>query len=65
VNKLEKGRFYVNIIPHTAANTTLLTKKEGDLINIETDILGKYVEKLLHSPRGIDKDFLTEHGFVK
>jgi riboflavin synthase len=65
VNKLEKGRFYVNIIPHTAANTTLLTKKEGDLINIETDVLGKYVEKLLNSPRGIDKDFLTEHGFVK
>jgi riboflavin synthase len=65
VNKLEKGRFYVNIIPHTAANTTLLTKKEGDLVNIETDVLGKYVEKLLHSPRGIDKDFLTEHGFVK
>ena len=65
VNKLEKGRFYVNIIPHTAANTTLLTKKEGDLVNIETDVLGKYVEKLLHSGREIDKDFLTEHGFMK
>jgi riboflavin synthase len=65
VNKLEKGKFYVNIIPHTAANTTLLAKKEGDLVNIETDVLGKYVEKLLHSGRGIDKDFLSEHGFVK
>ena len=64
VNKLEKTRFYVNIIPHTAANTTLLTKKEGDLVNIETDVLGKYVEKLLHSPRGIDKDFLAQHGFL-
>jgi len=64
VNKLEKNRFYVNIIPHTAVNTTLLTKKEGDLVNIETDVLGKYVEKLLHSPRGIDKDFLTQHGFL-
>ena len=64
VNKLEKNRFYVNIIPHTAANTTLLTKKEGDLVNIETDVLGKYVEKLLHSPRGIDKDFLAQHGFL-
>jgi riboflavin synthase len=64
VNKFEKGRFYVNIIPHTAANTTLLTKKEGDLVNIETDVLGKYVEKLLHSPRGIDKDFLAQHGFL-
>jgi riboflavin synthase len=64
VNKLEKGRFYVNIIPHTTANTTLLSKKEGDLVNIETDVLGKYVEKLLHSPRGIDKDFLAQHGFL-
>ena len=65
VNKLEKGRFYVNIIPHTAVKTTLLAKKEGDLVNIETDVLGKYVEKLLHSSRGIDKDFLNEHGYIK
>jgi riboflavin synthase len=64
VNKLEKSRFYVNIIPHTAANTTLLAKKEGDLVNIETDVLGKYVEKLLQTPRGIDKDFLAQHGFL-
>jgi riboflavin synthase len=64
VNKLEKNRFYVNIIPHTATNTTLLMKKEGDLVNIETDVLGKYVEKLLHSPQGIDKDFLAQHGFL-
>jgi riboflavin synthase len=64
VNKLEKGRFYVNIIPYTAENTTLVAKKVGDLVNMETDILGKYVEKLLHSPRGIDKDFLAQHGFL-
>jgi len=63
VNKLEKSRFYVNIIPHTAANTTLVTRKEADLVNIETDILGKYVEKLLQSNKGIDKDFLIKHGF--
>ncbi|MGD0169049.1 MAG: riboflavin synthase [Smithella sp.] len=64
VNKLEKSRFYVNIIPHTAANTTLMMKKEGDWVNIEMDILGKYVEKLLQTPRGIDKDFLAQHGFL-
>jgi len=64
VNKLEKGRFYVNIIPHTADKTTIVMKKEGDWVNIETDILGKYVEKLLHSPRGIDNDFLEQHGFL-
>ena len=64
VNKLEKGRFYVNIIPHTADKTTIVMKKEGDWVNIETDILGKYVEKLLHSPPGIDNDFLEQHGFL-
>lgn len=63
INKVEKGRFYVNIILHTAEKTTLLGKKEGDTVNIETDILGKYVEKLLQSPRGIDNDFLEKHGF--
>ncbi|MBN1472334.1 MAG: riboflavin synthase [Syntrophaceae bacterium] len=63
VNKLEKSRFYVNIIPHTAANTTLVTRKEGDWVNIETDILGRYVENLLQSNKGIDKDFLMKHGF--
>lgn len=64
VNKLEKSRFYVNIIPHTAVNTTLVTKKESDFVNIETDILGKYVEKLLQTPQGIDKNFLAQHGFL-
>ena len=64
VNKLEKGRFYVNIIPHTADKTTIVMKKEGDLVNIETDILGKYVEKLLQTPRGIDNDFLERYGFL-
>lgn len=64
VNKLEKGRFYVNIIPYTAQNSILTAKREGDAVNVETDILGKYVEKLLQAPRGIDKDFLAEHGFL-
>jgi riboflavin synthase len=64
VNKLEKSRFYVNIIPHTADMTTIVMKKKGDWVNIETDILGKYVEKLLHSSRGIDNDFLARHGFL-
>ncbi len=64
VNKLEKGRFYVNIILHTADKTTIVMKKEGDWVNIETDILGKYVEKLLQTPRGIDNDFLEQHGFL-
>ena len=64
VNRCEKNRFYVNIIPHTAQATTLSLRKEGDLVNIETDILGKYVEKFLHPEKGIDLEFLKSRGFA-
>lgn len=43
------SEFAVSVIPHTAEETTLLTKKAGDLVNLENDIIGKYVEKLLAS----------------
>lgn len=65
VNKYEKNRFYVNIIPHTVRETTLRLKKAGDQVNVETDILGKYVEKFIHPDSGIDTGFLSEHGFLK
>jgi riboflavin synthase len=65
VNRCEKNRFYVNIIPHTAKNTTLGFKKVADPVNIETDIIGKYVEKFLNPDKGIDMKFLAEHGFLK
>jgi riboflavin synthase len=65
VNAYEKNRFYVNIIPHTARETTLGFKKAGDRVNVETDILGKYVERFVHPDRGIDEDFLSKHGFFK
>ena len=63
INRFAGSRFYVNIIPHTVENTTLAFKKVGDTVNIETDILGKYVEKLLQPGARIDKDFLRRHGF--
>jgi riboflavin synthase len=65
VNRCEKNRFYVNIIPHTARSTTLGFKKVADVVNIETDIIGKYVEKFLNPRKGIDMNFLAEHGFLK
>lgn len=65
VNSCEGSRFYVNIIPHTVEKTTLAGRKAGDSVNIETDILGKYVEKLLNPGKGVDMDFLREHGFLK
>jgi riboflavin synthase len=65
VNRCEKNRFYVNIVPHSARNTTLGLKKVADVVNIETDIIGKYVEKFINSGKGIDMNFLAEHGFIK
>ncbi len=74
VNECKSNRFYVNIIPHTVRETTLGFKKAGDAVNIETDILGKYVEKLLQhdqgreagEPRkGLDLKFLAEQGYIK
>jgi riboflavin synthase len=69
VNECEKKRFYVNMIPTTAKSTTLGFKKIADAVNIETDILGKYVEKLLAAGQGgaggIDMDFLARYGYTK
>ena len=56
--------FTVSIIPHTGASTTLLEKNAGDKINVECDIIGKYVEKLTAKKSdGVTMDFLKENGF--
>ncbi len=60
--------FSVSVIPHTADSTTMNGKKPGDLVNLETDILGKYVEKLLHPQPGgseskLTLKFLAQNGF--
>ncbi|MBT3260368.1 MAG: riboflavin synthase, partial [Deltaproteobacteria bacterium] len=47
INACEKPFFEVNIIPHTGTQTTLLKKNVGEPVNVETDLIGKYVEKLL------------------
>lgn len=67
VNDVGAGQFSVMIIPHTLARTTLLDKKAGDRANLETDIIGKYVEKLLgkrDAAGGITLDFLAKHNFT-
>ena len=61
--------FHIAVIPHTFAQTTLSTLRIGDLVNIETDILGKYIEKLLSASdnsakSNIDENFLKENGFM-
>jgi riboflavin synthase len=79
VNHCESDRFYVNVIPHTASVTTLGVKKASDTVNIETDILARYVEKLM--PGGKEREdtgerkagaagdiglaLLARHGFLK
>ena len=50
VAKVSAKDFSVSIIPHTAANTTLAAKRSGDVVNLENDCIGKYVEKLLSQP---------------
>lgn len=63
VAEVTRQSFSVSIIPHTAAQTTLLDKKCGDRINIECDIIGKYVEKFTSGKSGITEEFLREYGF--
>ena len=71
VAKVTDSDFSVSIIPHTAANTTLLQKKSGDVVNLENDVVGKYIEKLLsfqkideQKPQSkITEEFLRQNGF--
>lgn len=69
VAKVDETEFQVSVIPHTGEETTLLRKKPGDLVNLENDIVGKYVEKLLKPDQSgegtgsrITMDFLREYG---
>jgi riboflavin synthase len=71
VNRCDDQGFEVNIIPQTGKQTGILKKKVGDPVNIETDLIGKYVEKFFlksDEPRpkktsSIDEKLLRKHGF--
>ncbi len=69
VNEFLGDEIRMTLIPYTIEKTTLLDKKVGDRVNVEADILGKYVEKLLDrgnkKPGEVDLSFLKEHGFIK
>ena len=65
VAKNTGSTFSVAVIPHTLENTNLKYLKSGDFVNIETDILGRYVEKFLYSQNNnITENFLKENGFM-
>jgi riboflavin synthase len=73
VAELNNNDFRVSIIPHTGSETILLGKRAGDIVNLENDIVGKYVEKLLTTPNTnsssnqqenrVTWEFLAENGF--
>ena len=69
---VDKKILKVSIIPHTKESTTLLGKKVGDLVNLESDIIGKYVKRFTSlsneddknkNKSKIDLDFLMKNGF--
>lgn len=69
VAKINSKNFSVSIIPHTAQETILSHRSVGDIVNIENDVIGKYVEKLItveknkKNESNITMDFLIENGF--
>lgn len=67
----EKDTFRVHLIPHTLSQTTLQFLRPGDPVNLEADIIGKYVEKLLtlqesstQRAEGVSRELLAKYGFV-
>ena len=69
VSYVDEEKFKVTIIPHTKEVTTLIKKNINDLVNIECDVVGKYIEKLLlrkevENESKIDESFLKENGFI-
>ncbi len=69
VNEVFEDTFSLTIIPHTLAMTTLQDRKIGDEVNIETDLIGKYVARFLQDgdsdkPQGVTMDILAKHGFL-
>ena len=66
VAEIKDNNAEIAVIPHTFENTNLKKLKSGDFVNIETDILAKYIEKFLSTgdnKTGISIDFLMENGF--
>jgi riboflavin synthase len=65
IGRMDNRSFQVHVIPYTLERTTLKLKEPGDHVNIETDIIGKYVEKMLSLQReGVTLEKLIKSGFV-
>jgi riboflavin synthase len=66
VNQCREKDFTITIIPFTLNHTNLGGRKVGDRVNLEADLIGKYVEKFLglKKGKGVTEDLLVEHGFM-
>ncbi len=64
INSVKSNRFTVNIIPHTAEVTIIGGYRNGRTVNIEVDLLARYLERLLAKDEGLDIDTLREHGYA-
>jgi riboflavin synthase len=69
VNRCDEKSFEVNLVSYTARMTKMGNLKVGDEVNIEVDLIGKYVEKFVRAMQrntsdGVDTDFLAKHGFI-
>ena len=67
VAKVTDSSFSVSVIPHTAAETILGNRKKGDIVNLENDIIAKYIEKLIKpesSKNGVSLELLARNGFM-
>lgn len=67
VNAVSDAEFEVNIVPHTLAATTLSELAPGHAVNIEVDLLARYLERLLQGrdvADGVTRDLLARHGFT-
>ncbi len=60
----DSASFTVSLVAYTRQNTILGSKKAGDMVNIEVDVLAKYVEQLARGKGGITTEFLAEQGFL-
>lgn len=71
VNEVEGAVFGLNIVPHTLAETTIRRYRPGTRVNLEVDVIARYLERLLLGERaaepggGLSLEFLAEHGFLK
>lgn len=63
IAKVTMDHFMVSVIPHTAKNTILSEKNVGSLVNLENDIVGKYIMKFTQNNNEITKEFLIQNGF--